>query len=286
MKRFAFLLAGAATAAHANDFTYQLIADQAYVANGHVHQVMDIYLPVDDGSRQRPLALLFHGGCFTGGAKSNASDGTGMEDTAAMYAKAGFVVANIEYRKSPSFPHPAAWIDAMQAARYMIANAGTYNVNTSQVVAVGESAGATLAALLGLKPWFTATWTQDSLSRRANIVVSQHGRMDFMHDAFPNDLSVMDCAERWLNKYRESDPRAFQNASPLNMVTSWSPKFYLQHGRSDTTVLPYHGEVMRDRLYDLGRQSVFISETGGHTAFSRQQQNILYMIKGDFGLSR
>lgn len=284
MKKFAAVLLYCALPAIAGE--YQLISNQPYLSNPHAHQVMDIYLPIDDGSKTRPLVLMFHGGCFTGGAKSNATDGTGMEDTAAMYAREGFVVANVEYRKSPSFPYPASWMDAMQAARYMLANAATYQINTSQMVSLGESAGATIASLLGVKPWFTTSWTTDTLSRRANIVVSQHGRTDFMHDAFPNDLTVMDCAERWLNKTRESDPKAFQAASPLGMVNTWTPKFYLQHGRTDSTVLPYHGEVMREKLYSLGRQSVFISETGGHTVFERQQKNILYMIKGDFGMVR
>jgi acetyl esterase/lipase len=284
MKRLALSLLVAPLFAVAGE--YQMIPDQPYVTNNHEHQVMDIYLPVDNGATARPLVIMFHGGCFTGGRKSNATDGSGMEDTAALYASEGFVVANVEYRKSPAFPYPASWMDAMQAARFMIANAGTYNINTSQVVSLGESAGATIASLLALKPWFTTSWTQDSLSRKVNVAVSQHGRMDFMHDAFPDDLSVMDCAERWLNKYRESDPNAFSRASLLNMVNSWTPKFYMQHGLSDNTVLPYHGEVMRDKLHSFGRQSVFINEFGGHTAFARQQQNVMYMIKGDFGMPR
>ena len=78
----------------------------------------------DNATTPRPVVFMFHGGCFTGGSKSE------MDKEAAAFAEDGVVVVNVEYRRKA--PYPASWQDAMAAVRYMRANAATYNMATNR----------------------------------------------------------------------------------------------------------------------------------------------------------
>lgn len=63
-------------------------------------------------------------------------------------AKAGFVVAAVEYRVIPDvFPAPVT--DAKAAVRYLRANAEQYGIDVNKIGVLGDSAGGWLAQMLG-----------------------------------------------------------------------------------------------------------------------------------------
>src|SRR5438067_9426358 len=67
-------------------------------------------------------------------------------------ASAGYVTASINYRLVPEATWPAALEDAKCAVRWMRANAAGLGVDTEKIVAVGDSAGGHLAAMVALTP--------------------------------------------------------------------------------------------------------------------------------------
>lgn len=97
-----------------------------------------------DTFEKRPLLVWLCGGGFTG-----------MSETAWLpeltyFAKNGYVVASVSYSCEPDtvFPEPEKEVKA--AIRYLRAHADDYLIDVNRVVVAGESAGAYLAAFVGL----------------------------------------------------------------------------------------------------------------------------------------
>lgn len=93
-------------------------------------------------SGPRPALLYLHGGGFRILSKDT------HWAMAALFARAGYVVFNANYRLAPRGPYPAALEDAALAFRWVLQNAGSHGGDTSRLVVAGESAGANLTLAL------------------------------------------------------------------------------------------------------------------------------------------
>ena len=103
----------------------------------------DTYIPSAPGPH--PALIWFHGGGYVFG--SAALDGTRMQ---AWSHELGCVVASVDYRLAPDHPFPAAHDDAVGSLDWLIRSAESLGVDTNRVVIGGASAGAGIAAGLGL----------------------------------------------------------------------------------------------------------------------------------------
>lgn len=119
---------------------------------------MDIYTPKGDTATNRPLALIAHGGSFTGGSRDISS----MRKFSTYIARCGYVCASISYRLTGFLQLGAeetvvqtvvrAVQDGKAAIRYFrkdAANGNTYGIDSTHVYMGGESAGGILAYQLG-----------------------------------------------------------------------------------------------------------------------------------------
>lgn len=111
---------------------------------------MDIYEPENDTETNRPLIVLAHGGSFISGNKAD------MEPIATFLAKAGYVVASINYRLIDVIPSQLTFkqaavnavADMKAAVRYFhkdIATDNKYKINANTIFVGGYSAGAITA---------------------------------------------------------------------------------------------------------------------------------------------
>jgi acetyl esterase/lipase len=109
-------------------------------------QTLDVAWPMAAGLH--PLVVLVHGGGWWQGDKSS------FVSYAAVLASLGYVAASLDYRLVPAdgganaFPTQVS--DVRCAVRHLRANAGTYGIDGARVGALGTSAGAHLAAMLGV----------------------------------------------------------------------------------------------------------------------------------------
>jgi poly(3-hydroxybutyrate) depolymerase len=112
---------------------------------------LDIAVPPNatNGAPQ-PLVITVHGGGFSMGSKED------ITASAISYARAGYVAANINYRLTEiNSSNPAAFIqavihatdDAMNAVRFLKANASLYHIDTTRIAIVGYSAGGGIALI-------------------------------------------------------------------------------------------------------------------------------------------
>ena len=163
------------------DPTYQVEVTELVYGTGQVHTdwggpvdgtlelKLDVYEPVD-APGNRPAFFIVHGGGFSGGSKEQEA----LVNFADYFASRGFVSVSIDYRLvRDRGTVPQAWLDSVEmttppeqanqalaiypagrdakaALRWLHANADTYQINTDYVTAMGGSAGAMLAIMLGV----------------------------------------------------------------------------------------------------------------------------------------
>lgn len=135
--------------------TAEVVEDVRYGANVTLGGVttglsMDIYQPENDTEIHRPLVVLAHGGSYTSGDKKDLSE------LAIFLAKAGYVVASINYRLLDVAPTQLDFkkvvinsvADMKASVRYFTKDAAStnlYKTDSTKVFIGGYSAGAITA---------------------------------------------------------------------------------------------------------------------------------------------
>lgn len=130
--------------------------------------LLDAYLPADrGGSARHPAIVLIHGGGWRAGDKAS------FEPEARKLVAKGWAAFSVNYRLDEPTAFPAEVEDVQAAVRWIRANAAQYHVDPKRIGALGESAGAHLAAMLAV----LGSGRQDTGARIA-AAVSWSGPMD------------------------------------------------------------------------------------------------------------
>lgn len=95
------------------------------------------------GEEKRSILVIVHGGGW------NAGDKTLEHPIAKAMAQRGLATVCVEYRKSQDALYPAAVQDVKCALRWLRSVADEYQLDTTNVTIMGESAGGQIAALVG-----------------------------------------------------------------------------------------------------------------------------------------
>src|SRR5262249_52162234 len=117
-----------------------------------------------------------HGGGWRAGSRAD------IARVIEAYAEKGFVSVSASYRLTSVSPFPAQIEDCKAAVRWLRANADKYHIDADKIAALGFSAGAHLACLLGTtakESEFEGTGGAKDQSSRVQAVVSFYGPTDF-----------------------------------------------------------------------------------------------------------
>ncbi|MFD0990945.1 alpha/beta hydrolase [Mariniflexile jejuense] len=111
---------------------------------------LDIYEPITDSIRNRPLFVILHGGGFISGSRNDGS----LIYMAETVAKKGYVVASVDYRllknKLINCSYPAtgklkvfsnASEDLLNALLYLVKYKESFKIDDKKIVLFGVSAG-------------------------------------------------------------------------------------------------------------------------------------------------
>ena len=101
---------------------------------------LDIYRPDSSTVPAAPALLVFHGGGFIRGDKSERAN-AGLR-----FARAGLVTIVCNYRLAPSRRWPSGAEDVVRALAWVHEHGPHYGVDIAQIYLLGESAGATHVA--------------------------------------------------------------------------------------------------------------------------------------------
>ncbi|CAI6333602.1 unnamed protein product [Periconia digitata] len=164
------------------------------------------YRPLAKSAEEKlPVCVHFHGGGFFFGTLSS-------EDAvcADLALKTGVIVFNVNYRHTPDFAFPTAWLDAQDAFAWLHANISTPAINGDplKVIIEGVSAGGQLSA---------------------SLVLEKHlGKSDVLKDLPPIAGQIlMIPALAWIGTYDEG---------PLKKIVS--PEKSSLHENANAPILP------------------------------------------------
>jgi acetyl esterase/lipase len=172
-----FLVFATGTARSQGDI--QTRTNVEYAVHDGVSLVGDSYLPASGGLH--PALLFIHGGGFARGSKA------GYGNTWGPYLAArGYVVFAIDYRlsKPTVTTWPQALLDCKAAVQYLRGNASKLGIDPDRIGVGGDSAGASLAALVAVTqdfPRFANLYPMDaysSVSTKVKVAVPIYGVYD------------------------------------------------------------------------------------------------------------
>jgi acetyl esterase/lipase len=180
-------------------------------------------------------------------------------------ARCGFVAFAVDYRLMHGNENlwPAQLDDVQRAVRWVRANAAKYGVDADHIGAFGHSAGAQLAALLGMED--TRDNSDSALAKyssRVQAVVEVSGPSDFTahRDADDNAFLVT-----FFGGDYAAHSKVWQDASPVFHVSKNVSPFLIMHGTQDTDVPIAQSQELADKLRQAGASVKFVTVEDVHT---------------------
>jgi acetyl esterase/lipase len=248
------------------DYTAQL--DVVYTRVGNWEGRLDVYFP-QKSVKPVPVVINIHGGGWNHGVKESQ---TGFS----TFFKAGFAVANIEYRLTGQATAPAAIEDTRCAMIYLIRNAKALNIDVNKMVIMGGSSGGHLAlmgGLLGNDRRFDSNCPGNE-NIKVFAIIDKYGITDVWDWGY-GDKITSKSAVNWLGG-KAKDMEFAKSVSPINYITKNSPPVFIVHGDADPTV-PYQQSVdLHRKLLNAGVKTEFITIPGGlHGKFDKEQNSML-----------
>ena len=133
-------------------------------------QRYDVYLPAQ--ARNAPVILFVHGGGWANGNKDNPGV---VENKAAYWLPRGYVLVSINYRMRPDTAPIDQARDVARALADVQKRAPSWNADPANVLLMGHSAGAHLAALVGAS---STLWRDAGATRPRGVVSLDSGALD------------------------------------------------------------------------------------------------------------
>jgi acetyl esterase/lipase len=185
------------------------------------------------GKVRSPLIVWVHGGAWRSGSKSNMPLGRIVEE--------GYAVASVDYRLSSDARFPAQIHDIKAAIRFLRGHSREWGIQSKNIVIAGDSAGAHLAALVGVsngnKELEGEIGNYRSQSSDVQGIISFYGAANLttiLSQSTPHGLKVrIPALELLLGGQPTNVVDLARLASPVFHVDRADPPLLLFHGDQD-----------------------------------------------------
>lgn len=212
--------------------------DIAYAEVAGQELMLDLYTP--QGVEDPGLVLWVHGGAWRTMTRKSRPTQSIVE----AFVPAGYAVASVEFRMSTEAQFPAQIHDIKAAIRFLRARQQELGVNAERIVAMGNSSGGHLAAVLavsnnaaGLSELQGEVGEHPEQSSDVQGVVSYYGASNLttiLAQSTPHGLSVREPAlDLLLGGQPGEQTELARLASPALQVNSHSVPLLLLHGDQD-----------------------------------------------------
>ena len=243
---------------------YRVIPNVVYHVASNQENKLDLYVP-RGATGPTPVLMYIHGGGWVGGTKESSVL------RILPYLEMGWAVANIEYRLGAVARAPAAVEDGLCALRWVIRNAGQYNLDTSRIVTTGNSAGGHLALMTGMIPASAGLDRECPGSEELSVaaIINWYGITE-VGDLLDGP-NIRSYAVEWMGSL-ENRFEIAERVSPMTYVRAGLPPTLTIHGDADPTVPYQHAIALHEKLDELGVSNVLHTVPGGgHGGFNREQ---------------
>ena len=225
---------------------------------GGQFEQLDVYLPktpVPAGGR--PVLVAIHGG----GWRKFDKTGYGRRIASAFVAD-GYVVVAPDYELSaPGNPTwPVNFEDVQAAVRWVRYNASMLGINPNEIAAIGESAGANLAALLGTD---STQGPGDGVSPAVQAVVAFSTPTD-LTTLYSESRAAGFAAAQFLGGSPQQVPANYIAASPIDQVSPGDPPMLLVQGLQDPLIPVSQSRQMAAALTAAGVRNELLLVHGTH----------------------
>ena len=185
---------------------------------------LDACIPESAGPH--PIAILVHGGGWSGGDKQ--ADITLWFDP---LTKAGYTWFSINYRLAPENRWPACFDDVQTAIRWVHAHAAEYDGDSSRIAIFGHSAGGHLAMLAAVR---------GKGDTAVNVAVGYAPVTDLLQE-LPTRGGLSKSLQALFGRPKTPDKESLSELyfnSPFNELHGgpYAPRVLLLHGDADKTV--------------------------------------------------
>jgi acetyl esterase/lipase len=240
---------------------YRVVPNITYLTANNWDAKLDVYQARSATTPNQTL-IYVHGGGWTGGTKEQSSL------TFLPFLEMGWNVVNVEYRLAKISQAPAAVEDCLCALRWIYRNAKAYNIDTTRLVTMGNSAGGHLALTTAMVPATAGLDRQCPGTENLKVaaVINWYGITDV------NDLlagpNMKTYAVTWLGSMADRDEVA-KRVSPLTYVRAGVPPVITIQGDADPTVPYTHGIRLQEALDKVGVPNQHVTIPGGkHGGFT------------------
>ena len=225
---------------------------------------MDIYLPKE--GKDFPVAFIIHGGGWVQGSRKD------FNPFAKQITAMGYAAVTVSYRlannASGKFPAPVE--DLRCALKTLRAKQKTYSMNTDKIIALGQSAGAHLAAEIALTADSTAF--NDSLCPIQNYGTEVHSVVGYYGPYDLRKTDELNLGQIWilsnfLGGLPIFMPKLAELASPPAQLGDEDIPFYLVHSTPDDVVPVKSSRDFNDILRNAHKEVRYVETTDGKHGF-------------------
>ena len=232
--------------------------DLAYGRNGGVELHLDLARP-RFGSGPFPAVVAIHGGGWKFGDKSD------FGPLIRYLAARGYVAVSVQYRFTPDHVFPAQLEDVKCAVRWVRSHADELDVDPDRIGAIGGSAGAHLALLLGvLSPadGLEGSGCNDGPASHVHAVVNFFGPTDLSR---PVSEAVQPLLDDLLGGPQAERLDAARRGSPVTYLDAGDAPILTFHGTADSVVPYEHATILQRAAQESGVEAQLVSMEGqGH----------------------
>jgi acetyl esterase/lipase len=267
-----------------SDFTYS----QTYNMMGRPVQLsMDIIQPY--ATKPLPAVLFITGGGFMDAPK------TKFIGQRVDMARAGYVVASIDYRVVPMVTFPGPLEDVKTAVRYLRTNAAKFGIDPAKIAVMGESAGGYYAAMAattnGVKEFDKGEYLNQSSDVQAAVDLyglsdltkvgddfSKEVKASHMSPAIPEAMLVNGIPFQAGGSIL-SNPEKAKKANPITYISKQTPPFLLMNGDADNVVSPSQTKMLHEALLSHGIDSTrYVVKGADHAGLLWYQPEIMDVV--------
>lgn len=205
---------------------------------------LDLYRPAPSANGPVPVVVFFYGGSWRNGERGQ------YRFVGQRLAESGALAIVADYRTFPRAVFPGFVEDAAAAVAWARAHAAEHGGDPERLYIAGHSAGAQIAALVGVDARYLAP--HGMKPRDLAGVIGLSGPYDFEIAGYED---VFGPEAQW------------PQAQPIRFVDGDEPPFLLVHGTGDLVVEAKDSQELADKLRSVGgRAELLWLPDAGHIA--------------------